>query len=223
VGAALWTALYFSYSQSSMVALTVAALAVSLVAAGRTARIALAAGAAALVLAGGALVAVTVQNDSAQRFTSGRSELVEDAARVFFNHPVVGVGVGSQPVASREEAGGRRQASRNASHTTPLTVAAEGGVVGLGLYVAFVLGAASLLGTVHRRLPVLGLGLAGVFLVAFVHSLLYSGFFQNPLMWGVLAFGAAAVAVVPSARQAPAPEPVAASVTAASVRGRWQT
>jgi O-antigen ligase len=205
-----------------MVALGVAALAVGFMAAGTRARWVLAAGTAALVLAGAGIVFASVRGDSAQRFTSGRSELVEGAARVFVDHPVVGVGLGSQPKASRE-AGGRRETSRNASHTTPLTVAAEGGVVGLALYVVFLLGSAVLLAGVHRVRPVLGLGLAGVFIVLFVHSLLYSGFFQDPLTWGILALGASALAVQPRRVPATAPEPSGAAITATPVRGRWQT
>jgi hypothetical protein len=203
--AALWTGLFLSYSQSSMVALVVAALAVSFVAADRRSRLILAAGAAVFALAGVGLVAAAVRGDSADRFTSGRSGLVADTATVFFNHPVAGVGIGSQAKASREEAGGKRETRLNESHTTPLTVAAEGGVIGLLLYVAFLLGAAKLLGTVHQLRPVLGLGLAGCFLVLFIHSLLYSGFFEDPITWGVLGVAAAALAPATRTHQATVP------------------
>jgi hypothetical protein len=219
--AALWTGLYFSYSQSSMVALAVAALGVSFVAASRGARMALVVGTAALLVVGAVVVTTTVQGDSAQRFTSGRSQLVSGTARVFADHPLVGVGIGAQPKATRE-AGGKKLTRRNASHTTPLTIAAEGGIIGLALYVAFLLGAAKLLAGVQRVRPVLGLGLAGAFLVLFVHSLLYAGFFQDPLVWGVVGFAAAVLAALPqgeAARGSSAP----ARVAAAPVPGRWQT
>jgi hypothetical protein len=94
--------------------------------------------------------------------------------------------------------------------------------VGLALYIAFLLGATKLLDGVHRVRPVLGLGLAGAFLVLFVHSLLYAGFFQDPVVWGVIGVAAAALAAVPqgeAARGASAP----ARVSATPVPGRWQT
>jgi O-antigen ligase len=178
-------------------------------------------GTAALLVVGAVLVTTSVQGDSAQRFTSGRSQLVSGTARVFADHPLVGVGIGAQPKATRE-AGGKKLTRRNASHTTPLTIAAEGGIIGLALYVAFLLGAAKLLDGVHRMRPVLGLGLAGAFLVLFVHSLLYAGFFQDPLVWGVVGLAAAVLATLPQGEAARGSS-ARARVAATPVPGRWQT
>ncbi len=141
--ALLWAGLFFSYSQSSMVALAVAALALSLVLVDRTGRRLLVAGALLVVVVAVAALVTTVHGDSAQRFTSGRSALVQGAWNVFVDDPLVGVGIGAQPEASRAD-GGRKNVDKNASHTTPLTVAAELGVVGLVAYVAFLAGAARL-------------------------------------------------------------------------------
>ena len=44
---------------------------------------------------------------------------------------------------------------------------------------------------VRRRHQALGLSLAAVFLALFVHSLAYSGFFEDPITWFVLAVAAA--------------------------------
>jgi hypothetical protein len=44
------------------------------------------------------------------------------------------------------------------------------------------------------------LGLAAVLSVLFVHSLLYAGFFEDPLTWGVLGLTAAVLASSPGAR-----------------------
>jgi O-antigen ligase len=111
--------------------------------------------------------------------------------------------VGGQPRASTDLVE-RGSPNRNASHTTPLTVLAEGGVIGLALY-AWLLGAAAwafyLVAT--RRDRILGVALAAVLLVLVVHSLLYAGFFEDPLTWGVLALAAAALA----APRPPAPVP----------------
>jgi hypothetical protein len=220
--AALWLGLFFSYSQSSMSALLVAVLALGLVAADRVGRRILLAGMVAFALVAAGLVAVTVHDQSAQRFTSGRSRLVETSARVFAKHPLAGVGLGAQPRASREEPGGRRAAARNASHTTALTVAAELGLVGFAAYLAFLAGGARLLAAVHRLRPDVGLTLAAAFLALFVHSLLYSGFFQDPFAWGVLAVGALCLRSEPT--RSPAARPFQDLLgTASLVRKRWQT
>ena len=56
----IWTGLYFSYSQSSLVALFVVVVGITLVVGGRRTRRAIAIGAAALALVGAGLVAVNV-------------------------------------------------------------------------------------------------------------------------------------------------------------------
>ena len=47
----------------------------------------------------------------------------------------------------------------------------------------------------------------------FVHSLLYAGFFEDPLTWGVVGLAAAALARAPVAHtaEAPAPDPAPAT------------
>jgi hypothetical protein len=52
-------------------------------------------------------------------------------------------------------------------------------------------GAAATLMAVWRRHRALGLSLAAVFLALFVHALAYSGFFEDPITFLVLAIGAA--------------------------------
>lgn len=195
----LGTALYFTYSQSSMVGLAAAALLVGLVAGGRTQRRVLVAAALALVLVAGLATGLSARGKSAQKFTSGRANLVRDTWNVFVDHPLVGVGVGSQPAAARAE-GGKRKKARNASHTTPLTVAAELGALGLLAYLALLLAAARLLREALWRERALGLALAGCFFLLFVHSLVYAGFFEDPVTWGALALAAAAIAAERAAR-----------------------
>jgi hypothetical protein len=189
-----FAALWFSYSQSSMVTIFAVVTGLALVAGSRGTRRVVAAVAAAVVLSATAVVAVHVRNDSARKFTSDRSRLVAVTWRVFENHPLAGVGVGGQPKASREEAARRLAASRNRSHTTPLTVAAELGVLGILGYLAFLAGAARALHAVVERNRALGLALAAVFVTLLIHSLFYSGFFQDPITWGALAVAAAALA-----------------------------
>jgi hypothetical protein len=91
----------------------------------------------------------------------------------------------------------RRRAHKNASHTATLTIAAELGAIGVVLYVAFLAGSVKLLLLAIGRHRVAGLGLAVSFLVLVLHSLFYSGFFEDPIMWGVLGVAALLVASVP--------------------------
>jgi putative inorganic carbon (HCO3(-)) transporter len=186
-----FAALWFSYSQSSMVTIFVVVAAIALATGTRRMRQVVLVVAAAIALTAGAVVGFHVRHDSAQKSTSGRSRLASVTWKVFRNHPLVGVGVGAQPKASQDEAAQRFTASRNRSHTTPLTVAAELGVLGIVAYLAFLAGAARALLSVSGRDRALGIGLAAVFLTLAVHSLFYSGFFEDPITWGVLAVAGA--------------------------------
>jgi hypothetical protein len=194
----LFAGLYYSYSQSSFVALFVVTFCVALYGAGKRLRIVLVSCAAAATLAAAGFAAASVNGESAKEVTSGRSRLVEITLDAFQVNPVVGVGVGGQPRASAE-AIGRRSSRRSASHTTPLTVLAELGVVGFALYGVLLAASAWALVLVTRQRRLLGLGLSAVLLVLFVHSLLYAGFFEDPLTWGALAVAAAALAAPRSA------------------------
>ena len=195
----IFTGLYFSYSQSSVVVLFATVLVASIVLADRLSRNVLIGVAAAMVVAGGALAAVEVADHGISRATSGRTRLVSVTGHVIANHPVAGVGIGSQPLAAKEELETRRRASKNTSHTTPLTVLAELGAVGFLLYVAFLAGAVRLLWEVFREDRAFGLGLGVCFLVLFLHSFFYSGFFEDPVMWGVLGVAVMRVAAAPRA------------------------
>ena len=194
--ALLFWGLYYSYSQSSFVALFAVTFAVALIGVGRRARIFLVVCAAVATLAAAAVAAGAVEGRSARDVTSGRSRLVSVTLEAFQARPLAGVGIGSQPRASAEESG-KGSPSRNASHTTPLTVLAEGGVIGFALYVWALVAAGWALLLVTKQDRTLGIGLASVLLVLVVHSLLYAGFFEDPLTWGVLAVAAAVLASEP--------------------------
>jgi O-antigen ligase len=213
--------LYFSYSQSSLLVLFGSVLAVSLLLAERPSRNVVLAVAVAVTLAASALAVASVKDDGLTRATSGRTRLVSVTGHVFANHPIAGVGIGSQPLAAKQELETRRRAAKNASHTTPLTVLAELGVVGFLLYLAFLAGAARLLWEAFGRDRVFGLALAACFLVLLLHSLFYSGFFEDPVMWGVLGVAAMLVARVP--RAAAARSAVPGSSLLGRVEARWHT
>jgi O-antigen ligase/polysaccharide polymerase Wzy-like membrane protein len=192
----LFAGLFFSYSQSSFVALFVVTAALAFLAGDRRFRMILVACAVAATLVAGAVAASATEGRSARDVTSGRSRLVSITVDAYELRPVAGVGIGGQPQASAD-ATGRRTPRRNASHTTPLTVLAELGVVGFALYLWMLGAVAWALARVIRMDRVFGLGMAAVLLVLFVHSLLYAGFFEDPLTWGVVGLAAAALARAP--------------------------
>jgi O-antigen ligase len=111
--------------------------------------------------------------------------------RVIEEHPFVGVGIGGQPRASRLLAGSDRPTPNFVSHTTPLTVFAELGAVGLLLYAWLLVGGFRLILELRRRAEPIGLALGAAFIGLFVHALFYSGFLEDPLTWLVLAITAA--------------------------------
>jgi hypothetical protein len=79
-----------------------------------------------------------------------------------------------------------------------LTVAAELGIVGFLVYAALMAAAIRLLYLVTKTRRALGLGASAVFLGLFVHSLFYAGFFEDPIVWGVIGVAAWAVAFTAS-------------------------
>jgi O-antigen ligase len=205
--AVLLAGLYFSYSQSSFVALFAAVLLVGLVAGDRRARLVVAATAVAAILATAAVFAVVTWDESSRRATSGRLPLVSLTLPVFADYPVAGVGIGAQARASSRLEGARERKRRNVSHTTPLTVAAELGLLGLAAYAAFLFGAVRGAFLAMRRTRALGLSLLVAFTVLVVHSLFYSGFFEDPLTWGVLGLTAACLSLRTAHAAEPEPGP----------------
>jgi O-Antigen ligase len=225
----LFAGLYFSYSQSSLVVLFATVLVATVLLADSRSRNAVAAVALAVAIAAAVLAVASARDDGLSRATAGRSRLLSVTTTVIANHPVAGVGLGSQPLASTREVGTRRRAVKNASHTTPLTVLAELGAVGFVLYLAFLAGATKLLWEAFRRHRIVGLGLAVCFLVLFLHSLFYAGFFEEPAMWGILGTAVLVVATAPTAIGAPIAErdePVAAPPDTSllgRVEARWHS
>jgi O-antigen ligase len=187
----MWAGLLFSYSQSSMAALLLVTLALAFATGDR--RVRRTVGVLALVAALGVAAYVAVQvvdGESLRQITSDRTERVEDTARVIEEDPLIGVGIGGQPRASRELMDSDRPTPNFVSHTTPLTVAAELGAVGLALYLWLLVGGVRVIEAVRRRDQALGLALAASFVALFVHALFYSGFLEDPITWVVLAVGA---------------------------------
>ena len=193
----LFLGLFFSYSQSSFVALFVVTFGVAIVGADRRTRIVLIACAIVATLAAAAVAGAAIGGRSAKDVTSGRSRLVDVTLEAFQERPIAGVGIGGQPRASSELVR-KGKPNRNASHTTPLTILAELGVIGFALYLWLLSATAWALVLVARRDKAFGVGLAAVFVVLVVHSLLYAGFFEDPLTWGVIGLASAVLAGAPA-------------------------
>ena len=194
----LWVGLLFSFSQSSFAALIAGVVVAAALAWRRRAGALVIAAAAVLIMfgvpltqsedAGASLVAASEQG--LNRATRGRFDLVKYGLRIAVDHPVAGVGIAGFERAYRERVDVPRRVKSPASHNTPVTVAAETGIVGLALFTWLVVvalgvplrGAASTPTIAVARLAV-GLGLTAIF----VHSLFYAAFFEDPLTWGLFA------------------------------------
>jgi O-Antigen ligase len=206
IGTLLFAGLYFSYSQTSMASLAVVAFVVTLVAGDRSARRLVAAATAVFVLAAAGFVLAGARDQSLSDITSGRFTRAERTIDVVREAPILGVGLGAQPEASQDlaEQNGARTA-RFVSHTTPLTVAAELGVVGLAVYALLLAATVRMILWLRRRDLALALALGATLLALFVHALAYSGFFEDPITWLALGIGAAYLAA-PAALRDPVPE-----------------
>jgi hypothetical protein len=129
---------------------------------------------------------------------------VRNGIEIAFDHPVIGVGIGGFRQAYSEKLElKRKRPPIAASHTTPVTVAAETGFPGLLLLVWMV--AAALLaafrgagGATLVRATSWAAGLA-VAAIA-VQSLFYNAFFEDPMTWGALGLIAVAAAAVRTER-----------------------
>jgi hypothetical protein len=189
--------LLFSYSQTSFASLFAAALVVTMIAGDRRMRGIVGGTATALVVAAGIAVLVSTNGDSASKVSRDRLPLARVTLPVYVHHPVAGVGIGSQPMASRREKDASRQKSKNVSHTTPLTIAAELGTIGLLVYLAFLAAISKAILLTWQRHRPLGLVLAGSLTALVVQSLFYGGFFEDPFVWGIAALAGAALTFIP--------------------------
>src|SRR4051794_10567142 len=136
----LWAGLLTTLSQSSLGAL-LAALGLIFAVCGYARLIAALAAVAAvsavvvIVAAPGALHLPSDDVGSLRKATSGRSDLVSGGADLIAERPVLGFGSGSfEREYQRVHGGGANDVS--ASHTTPVTIAAEQGVPGVAVYLA---------------------------------------------------------------------------------------
>jgi putative inorganic carbon (hco3(-)) transporter len=152
--------------------------------------------------------------------TGGRANLVSGGTDLFAQRPIWGYGAGSFPRAYREHVA-TKKAPVSVSHTEPVTVAAEQGLIGLAAYATLLVAALWTMshglgwGVPHRKLvspprhgptrpPQRGFpvgdtppraAVLAAFVALLVHTMAYAGFYEDPITWVLLAVGASLAAV----------------------------
>jgi O-antigen ligase len=121
--------------------------------------------------------------------SSGRPGLVSGGLDLFADRPLWGYGSGSfqTEYARRHHSPGE---TTSASHTIPITIAAEQGLIGELAYLAVVVAALMTLLTRARSDPA-RVAIAAAFIALLVHTLLYADFGEDPITWTLLAIGVA--------------------------------
>jgi O-antigen ligase len=198
--AVLWGGLVLTFSQSSFAALLVGLGTLAVLHWNPLRYRVLLAVVAVIVVAGAIVFADDLHLTSkhaVHRSSSGRFKLVRGGVDMFADRPLWGFGSGSfaERYRAREHVGSPQTAT--ASHTAPVTVAAEQGLVGLAAYL-LVVGASlrllfSGLGPLRGRDPPRRLltraFVAAAFVALVVHTLLYASFLEDPIAWTLIALG----------------------------------
>jgi putative inorganic carbon (HCO3(-)) transporter len=188
--AVLWAGLVLTLSRSSLGALLVG---LAMLAALRWKPSRALVVAAAVILIGAVAVAASPRtfglNQGINGASSGRGGLVSGGVSLFADRPVWGYGSGSFSVEYKRHH--RATATTlSASHTIPVTVAAEQGVIGELAYAALVVCALAALLRGARGDPVRS-AVAAAFVALIFHTMLYADFLEDPTTWALLGLGVA--------------------------------
>ncbi|HST32372.1 MAG TPA: O-antigen ligase family protein [Solirubrobacteraceae bacterium] len=127
---------------------------------------------------------------SANNATTGRAKLIEGGLELFVARPLQGYGSGSFQKEYESHSKASVENATSASHTIPITVAAEQGIVGLALYVALLVVALLVLFRGAGRSPP-RIAIAACFAALVLHTLAYADFLEDPLTWTLLGIGVA--------------------------------
>jgi O-antigen ligase len=128
--------------------------------------------------------------ESADEATSGRYDLLAGGVRLFADRPLAGWGSGSFAREYRRAEDVSAERATSASHTIPVTVSAEQGVIGLAAYLLVVGLATVRLFAGARRSPWRA-AVAAAFAALVVHSMMYAAFLEDPLTWALMGVGTA--------------------------------
>ncbi len=125
---------------------------------------------------------------TAERVTSGRAALITGGGKLFTERPLQGWGAGSFARQYRRENNASFERAASASHTIPVTVAAEQGLIGLIAYLALLAFAfiRALRGARAAPWPEMQVGVAAAFTAVVVHTFIYAAFLEDPLTWVLL-------------------------------------
>jgi O-antigen ligase len=194
----LWAALVLTFSRSSFWALLVglavlAALRFGPLKVGGAVAV-FACGGVAAVLAFPTAVGVPNSLDAINHASSGRLKLVTSGIQMFDDRPLGGYGPASFSNQFRALNGPGSERAASISHTTPVTVAAEQGILGLLLYVLVLVFACKALltglGALRQRGPPLVLigraAIAAGFAALVLHTFLYADYLEDPFTWALL-------------------------------------
>jgi O-antigen ligase len=127
---------------------------------------------------------------SANNATTGRAKLIEGGLELFADRPLQGYGSGSFQKEYESHSRASVENATSASHTIPITVAAEQGVVGLALYVALLVASLLVLFRGAGRSPP-RIAIAACFAALVLHTFAYADFLEDPLTWTLLGIGVA--------------------------------
>jgi O-antigen ligase len=156
---------------------------------------------------------------SAQNASNGRTNLIEGGLELFADRPLEGFGAGSFETEYKRHSKASQATEQNAtsaSHTIPITVAAEQGLIGLAVYVALLVLAFGVLFRGAGRSPP-RIALAACFAALVLHTWTYADFLEDPFTWALLAIGVAlARAGGVAGPDTAEPEPRGRSVAASS-------
>jgi O-antigen ligase len=185
----LWVGLLFTLSRSSLGALLVGLGALAALRWNVSRALFVAAGVVAI---GAAVIAITPStfgvNQGANNASSGRANLVSGGLSLFADRPLWGYGSGSFQTEYCKRHSGFSQLC--ASHTIPVTIAAEQGLIGEVVYLALVLVALVTLLRGTRADPTRA-AIGAAFLALVFHTLLYADFLEDPVTWALLGVGVA--------------------------------
>jgi O-antigen ligase len=128
---------------------------------------------------------------STSNATSGRTKLISGGLELFADRPLYGYGAGSFETEYKRHGRARDAANAtSASHTIPITVAAEQGIAGLVVYVALLISAFAVLYRGAGRSPP-RIALAACFAALVLHTWTYADFLEDPVTWTLLGIGVA--------------------------------
>ena len=203
--AIVFASLVFSFSQTSFASLFVG-LAVLAALRWSVPRVAVGAALALGVTILAVFFVAGGSNESSRDISEGHSSLISGGAKLAWHRPVYGYGSASfsKEFARAEDV---PPGDTTISHTEPITVAAEQGVIGIAGYLAILAaalwtalsGMRSIAPGLGARFAPLGgdraelapamIGLAAAFIALLAHTIGYAAYLTDPLTWALLALG----------------------------------